>query len=70
MKREWRKTGSGQPVELRSEEVREQRGQGPVWIVLWCATLLFLPKFRLQSIQLNLGLSYKSIQLFPGKDME
>ena len=23
MKREWRKTGSGQPVELRSEEVQE-----------------------------------------------
>ena len=29
MKREWRKTGSGQPVELRSEEVQELMGVGP-----------------------------------------
>ena len=42
MKREWRKTGSGQPVELRSEEVQELMGQVPAWIVRWGATLLFL----------------------------
>ena len=42
MKRDWRKTGSGQPVELRSEEVQELMGQVPAWIVRWGATLLFL----------------------------
>ena len=42
MKREWSKTGSGQPVELRSEEVQELMGQVPAWIVRWGATLLSL----------------------------
>ena len=40
MKREWSKTGSGQPVELRSEEVQELMGQVPAWIVRWGATRL------------------------------